>query len=232
MKNIKILLAEDDPNLGMVVREFLISKAGYDVVLCRDGVEAMETFKEQNFDLCILDVMMPQKDGFTLGREIRSINKNIPILFATAKAMLDDKKEGFGIGADDYITKPFSMDELIMRVEAVMRRVSDIKRTEEQQHFLIGKFEFDPRTQVLIHGKEQRKLTAKESEMLEALCEKTNQTVKREDLLLRVWHDDSYFNGRSMDVYLSKLRKYLSSDPSVEIITLHGSGYKLIVPHE
>lgn len=226
----KILLAEDDPNLGELLKDYLELKGNFEVTLCKDGEEAMRAFGQDSFDLCILDVMMPKKDGFTLGREIRKINPNIPLIFATAKGMMEDKTEAFSLGGDDYITKPFRVEELLLRIQALLKRVTREKAFEEEpvNEFQIGKFHFDYPSQIIsIEGQDQ-KLSTKEAELLRLLCLNMNEVLTRETALLEIWHDDNYFNGRSMDVFLSKLRKYLKADPNVEIVNVHGKGYKLL----
>lgn len=228
----RILLAEDDPNLGMLLQDYLQLKGKFEVVLCRDGEEAFRAFTKEAFDICILDVMMPKKDGFTLGKEIRRINPNIPIIFATAKSMIEDKSEAFNLGGDDYITKPFRIEELLLRVNALLKRVSDPLKSDNFElpsKFEIGTYLFDYTAQLIFHGDTQQKVSTKEAELLRLLCLKKNQVLTREEALLSIWHDDNYFNGRSMDVFLSKLRKYLKGDPKVEIINVHGKGYKLLV---
>ena len=228
----RILLAEDDPNLGMLLQDYLQLKGKFEVVLCRDGEEAFRAFTKDHFDLCIFDVMMPKKDGFTLGKDIRSINPNIPIIFATAKAMIEDKSEAYNLGGDDYITKPFRIEELLLRVNALLKRVAEPVKsdsTELPSKFEIGNYQFDYTAQLIQHGDLQQKVSTKEAELLRLLCLKKNQVLTREEALLSIWHDDNYFNGRSMDVFLSKLRKYLKGDPKVEIINVHGKGYKLLV---
>lgn len=226
----KILLAEDDPNLGELLKDYLELKGKFEVMLCKDGEEALRAFGQNSFDLCILDVMMPKKDGFTLGREIRKINPDIPLIFATAKGMMEDKTEAFSLGGDDYITKPFRVEELLLRIQALLKRVSREKAFEEEpvNEFQIGKFHFDYPSQIIsIEGRNQ-KLSTKEAELLRLLCLNMNEVLTRETALLEIWHDDNYFNGRSMDVFLSKLRKYLKEDPDVEIVNVHGKGYKLL----
>jgi len=228
----KILLVEDDPNLGMLLQDYLQLKGKFDVVLCVDGEEGLRTFNKQTFDLCILDVMMPKKDGFALGKEIRRTNENIPIIFATAKAMMEDKASAYDLGGDDYITKPFRIEELLLRINALLKRVSakETKVTEPvQSQFQIGSYTFDYTTQLIQHNGQQQKLSTKEAELLQLLCLKQNAVLTREEALLSIWHDDNYFNGRSMDVFLSKLRKYLREDPKVEILNVHGKGYKLLI---
>jgi DNA-binding response OmpR family regulator len=228
----RILLAEDDPNLGMLLQDYLQLKGKFEVVLCQDGDEAFRAFTKEHFDLCIFDVMMPKKDGFTLAKDIRNTNPNIPIIFATAKAMIEDKSEAYNLGGDDYITKPFRIEELLLRVNALLKRVAEAVKsdsTELPSKFEIGNYQFDYTAQLIQHGDSQQKVSTKEAELLRLLCLKKNQVLTREEALLSIWHDDNYFNGRSMDVFLSKLRKYLKEDPKVEIINVHGKGYKLLV---
>lgn len=226
--SISILLVEDDPNLGLVLQEYLQIKAGYKVQLCKDGEEGLKAFFQHQFDLCIFDVMMPKKDGFTLGREVRAVNQQIPIIYATAKSMMEDKVEGFQLGADDYITKPFRIEELLLRIQAILKRVSAIEQQVEERIFNIGKYTFDYISQTLNDGVAIAKMSGKEADLLRLLCIRKNQILTREEALLKIWNDDSYFNGRSMDVYLSKIRKYLKGDESIEIINVHGKGFKLI----
>lgn len=228
----RILLAEDDPNLGMLLQDYLQLKGKFEVVLCQDGVEALRAFTSDHFDICIFDVMMPKKDGFTLGKEIRKINPGIPIIFATAKAMIEDKAEAYNLGGDDYITKPFRIEELLLRINALLKRVSDpnkIEASDQPTKFEIGNYKFDYTAQLIMNGDNQQKVSTKEAELLRLLCLKKNEVLTREEALISIWHDDNYFNGRSMDVFLSKLRKYLKDDPKVEIINVHGKGYKLLV---
>lgn len=228
----KILLVEDDPNLGLLLQDYLQLKGNFDVVLCVDGEEGLKAFGKQSFDLCILDVMMPKKDGFTLGREIRKANQNVPIIFATAKSMMEDKALGFDLGGDDYITKPFRIEELLLRINALLKRVASAQlpnQEEDLTKFDIGGYVFDYTAQTISFNGVNQKLSTKEAELLRLLCLKKNGVLTREEALLSIWHDDNYFNGRSMDVFLSKLRKYLKEDASVEIINVHGKGYKLVV---
>lgn len=228
----RILLVEDDPNLGLLLQDYLQIKGKFDVVLCVDGDEGLRAFTKQDFDLCILDVMMPKKDGFTLGKEIRKINENIPIIFATAKAMMEDKASAYDLGGDDYITKPFRIEELLLRINALLKRVQVKDGAESgisQTNFQLGEYEFDYTSQLIHFRGQQQKLSTKEAELLKLLCLKKNAVLTREEALLSIWHDDNYFNGRSMDVFLSKLRKYLREDPKVEILNVHGKGYKLLV---
>lgn len=224
-----ILLVEDDPNLGLVLQEYLQIKAGYQVRLCKDGEEGLKAFFSDKFDLCIFDVMMPKKDGFTLGKEVRAVNQQIPIIYATAKSMMEDKVEGYQLGADDYITKPFRIEELLLRIQAILKRTAPNEDIQEERVFTIGKFRFDYLSQTLSNDTDTHKVSGKEAELLKLLCMRKNQILTREEALLKIWNDDSYFNGRSMDVYLSKIRKYLKSDESIEIINVHGKGFKLIV---
>jgi DNA-binding response OmpR family regulator len=228
----KILLVEDDPNLGLLLQDYLALKGKFDVVLCKDGEEGLRAFTKQTYDLLILDVMMPKKDGFTLGKEVRKINPTVPIIFATAKAMIEDKTQAFNLGGDDYITKPFRIEELLLRINALLKRseVAAGKNGDENtSQFKLGSYNFDYQAQVIIRGDLTQKLSTKEAELLRLLCLKKNEVLTREEALLNIWHDDNYFNGRSMDVFLSKIRKYLKDDPSVEIINVHGRGYKLLI---
>ena len=227
---LKILLCEDDENLGMLLREYLQAK-GYATELCPDGEAGYKAFLKTKFDICVLDVMMPKKDGFTLAQEIRSSNLDVPIIFLTAKTLKEDILEGFKIGADDYITKPFSMEELVFRIEAIMRRTKG-EKSKESTLYHIGQFTFDTQKQLLCIGDEQRKLTTKENELLALLCSHANEILQRDFALKTIWIDDNYFNARSMDVYITKLRKHLKDDPQIEIINIHGKGYKLITPEE
>jgi len=222
---IKLLVVEDDENLGQILTDYLRLKQ-YDPVLCGDGEEGLEKFRSGVFDLCLLDVMLPKRDGFSLAREIRSIDKNIPIIFLTAKSMKEDAIEGFQAGADDYVNKPFSMEELLLRIKAVLKRTHQGEK--EQSFYTFGNFSFDFDQRILKIEKESHKLTTKEAQLLRLLCINVNQTLDRSAALKMIWRDDSYFNARSMDVYIAKLRKYLKADPSAEILTVHGEGFKLI----
>lgn len=226
----RILLSEDDKNLGSLLKDYLQVK-GHDVHLATDGDYAWESFSHKDFDICILDVMMPKKDGFTLAKDIRNVNKSIPILFLTARDGLEDKIEGFSLGGDDYLTKPFSMEELQLRIGALMRRggqESEIVQ-ENTDEFTIGEYHFHYPTRSLSLGDDSKRLTSRESELLRLLCMHKNQVLKRETALKLIWGDDSYFNARSMDVFITKLRKYLKSDEHIEIMNVHGEGYKLLV---
>ena len=225
---IKILLCEDDENLGMLLREYLQAK-GFVAELCADGEAGFKAFLKTKFDICVLDVMMPKKDGFTLAQEIRSANTDVPIIFLTAKTLKEDILEGFKLGADDYITKPFSMEELVFRIEAILRRTKG-KKSRESTVYRLGQFTFDTQKQLLQIGEKQTKLTTKENELLGLLCAHSNEILQRDFALKTIWIDDNYFNARSMDVYITKLRKHLKDDPQIEIINIHGKGYKLITP--
>lgn len=224
---VKVLLAEDDKNLGNILKNYLIAK-GFETDLFPDGKQAWEAFEKETYTFCIIDVMMPVMDGFTLADKIRSRNKEIPMLFLTAKSLQEDKLKGFNLGADDYMTKPFSMEELLARMKAILRRSQEMEQNKEQRLFTIGDFEFDYDRQVLKDGNEERKLTSKESDLLRLLAQHENDTLDRTEALKKIWHDDSYFNARSMDVYIAKLRKYLKSDPNIELINVHGVGFRLI----
>ncbi len=228
-KKLKILLAEDDKNLGNILSKFLQAK-GYPTKLCANGQEAFDAFVEGDFDICLVDVMMPIKDGYTLAKEIRQADKHIPIIFLTAKSMEADKLQAFDVGADDYLTKPFSMEELLVRIKAIMRRLKPESMNETvDSECKFGKFTLNYNTQTLYFGKKEQKLTTKENQLLKILCQNQNQIVDRSVALKKIWHDDSYFNARSMDVYVTKLRKYLKEDPNVELINVHGVGFKLVV---
>jgi DNA-binding response OmpR family regulator len=227
---LKVLLAEDDKNLGAVLKAYLEAK-GYQTTLCVNGKEAYDSYNKKKYDFCIVDVMMPVKDGFTLAQEIRKLDKRIPILFLTAKSLPEDKLKGFEMGGDDYMTKPFSMEELLMRMKAILRRVKEGGGADGRSSvYKIGKLTFDHTRQVLSSPAGETKLTSKEAELLRLLCENANDVLDRSVALNRIWQDDSYFNARSMDVYITKLRKYLKEEPSVELLNVHGIGFKLILP--
>jgi DNA-binding response OmpR family regulator len=227
MNSIRILLAEDDSNLGILLKNYLTAK-NYETALYINGLQALEAFRSKSFDLCILDIMMPEMDGLTLAREIRASNPDIPVIFLTAKNQQEDILEGFRSGADDYITKPFSMEELIFRIEAILRRTSGSTSGKREDMYKIGHYKFEPLKQILVYKEQTVKLTTKESELLELLCRNENLILERNYALKTIWIDDNYFNARSMDVYISRLRKYLSKDASVKIVNVHGKGYKLI----
>ena len=226
---VRVLLVEDDTNLGNLLREYLDAK-GYETKLATNGREGFEMFNKQKYDICLLDVMMPVKDGFTLAKEIRATDKQVPIVFLTAKSMKEDTIEGFHAGADDYITKPFSMEELLLRMKAILRRAkTPALKESEQKEFEIGKYKFDHNHQLLWFDGKQQKLTTKEADLLKLLCLHSNDVLDRNFALNAIWKDDNYFNSRSMDVYIAKLRKYLKDDPKVEILNIHGKGFKLLV---
>jgi len=226
----KVLLCEDDPNLGTLLKEYLNAK-GFDTELATDGVEGTKMFKRSSYDFILLDVMMPLKDGFTLAKEIREEDKHTPILFLTAKSMKEDTLEGFKSGGDDYITKPFSMEELLARINAILRRTSALPEEGEQTvQYKIGLYSFDYNKQKLISPSSEVKLTTKENELLYLLCKNKNNIMERSYALKAIWGDDNYFNGRSMDVYIAKLRKHLKEDEGVEILNIHGRGFKLLSP--
>lgn len=227
MKKVSILLAEDDPNLGQLLKDYLLAR-DYETTLVTDGAQAMNIFRKEKFHICLLDVMMPELDGFALARGIREIDPDIPVIFLTAKNLKQDVIEGFKSGADDYITKPFSMEELIYRIEAILRRSVKKPADAPAEVYTIGRFTFDVTRQLLIWQDQSRKLTTKESELLELLCRHRNEVLERNFALKSIWIDDNYFNARSMDVYITKLRKYLSRDENVEILNIHGKGYKLL----
>ncbi|MCF8221784.1 MAG: response regulator transcription factor [Bacteroidales bacterium] len=223
---IKILLAEDDVNLGILLTDYLNAK-GYSVSHHTDGKKAIDAFSEASFDLCLLDIMLPEIDGISLAKKIRAKREDIPVIFLTAKSQEDDKIEGFRVGADDYITKPFSMEELIYRIEAILRRTRN-HPLEDSEEYKLGIFTFQPLSQVLRSDNKSHKLTTKESELLHLLCKNRNEILERNYALKTIWVDDNYFNARSMDVYITKLRKYLKEDPSITILNVHGKGYKLL----
>lgn len=226
-KKIKILLVEDDPNLGTLLSEYLNAK-GHDTKLCVDGQQGFEAFCKNRYDFLVLDVMMPVKDGFTMAREVRKVDNKIPILFLTAKSMKEDTLEGFNAGGDDYMTKPFSMDELLARMNAILRRIKG-DQNPDSTSYKIGNYVYDSLKQELELNKKIQKLTTKENELLKLLAGNLNGTVERNFALTAVWGDDSYFNGRSMDVYITKLRKYFTDDTRVEIVNVHGKGFRLTV---
>ncbi len=225
---LNILVVEDDPNLGTLLTEYLNAK-GHNASLSINGQEGLESFVKGNFDFLILDVMMPIKDGFTLAKEVRAIDSEVPILFLTAKSMKEDTLEGFNSGADDYMTKPFSMEELLARINAITRRIKGNDDSSDKGVYTIGSLQFDFNKQLLENDEGySQKLTTKESELLKLLCTTNNGVLERQNALKAVWGDDNYFNGRSMDVYITKLRKYLKVDEKVEIVNVHGKGFKLI----
>ena len=221
----KVLLAEDDLSLGYVIKDNL-ADAGYEVVLCADGQSALDKFNKENFDICLLDVMMPNKDGFAVAKKIRQQTDMTPILLITAKSLEEDRIHGFECGADDYIVKPFSMQELLLRIEVFLRRTKKM-HSEKTMSFEIGKMKFSFNDLKLTLGTTAYNMTQKEAELLLFLCEHPNRILKREEVLLNVWGKDDYFLGRSMDVFITKLRKYFKADTSVQIETIHGMGFRL-----
>jgi two-component system, OmpR family, response regulator len=225
--NKKILLAEDDKNLGVLLRNYLVMK-NYETTLSANGREALTEFTRGSFDICILDIMMPEMDGIKLAGEIRKLKPEMPVIFLTAKNQKEDVIEGFRIGADDYITKPFSMEELIYRIGAILRRTSEPAVPKKEEIYQVGEYAFDTLKQHLTYRDQTVKLTTKESELLELLCRHKNEVLERNYALKAIWIDDNYFNARSMDVYITKLRKYLKKDSSVRILNVHGKGYKLL----
>ncbi len=228
LDNKKILLVEDDPSLGFVIKDNLIMK-GYDVTLCQDGEEAEKSFASTFYNLCIFDIMLPKKDGFSLARSVRQKNTSVPILFLTAKSMVEDKLEGFRTGADDYITKPFSLDELLCRIEVFLRRSPPSIQKDGKKVVSVGQYDFDFANLTLRINGNEKSLTQKEADVLKLLYQNRDRVLKRDEILLHVWGDDDYFMGRSMDVFISKLRKYLKEDPTVQIVNYHGVGFKLEV---
>jgi DNA-binding response OmpR family regulator len=222
----KILLVEDDFNLGFVIQDALKMNQ-FKVILAKDGKEGLKIFSEQDFDICIFDVMLPKKDGFSLAEDVRKLNAQIPIIFLSAKSQSEDKIKGFKLGADDYITKPFNMDELILRIEAILKRSASTGGNESQFNFTIGGYNFDAANYLLTYNQETKTLTKKEADILKILCEQKGKVVERELILNMVWGDDSYFNGRSLDVFITKLRKYLTADSRVTIKNIHGVGFSL-----
>jgi len=222
----KILLVEDDPNLGGLLKEFLEVKE-FDVTLAVDGDDGFTKYSRMNYDLLILDIMMPVKDGFTLAKEIRKKDETTPIIFLTAKSLLDDRIKGFKIGGDDYITKPFSMEELLYRIDAILKRVNG-KAENSKSIVAIGNYQYDYNKRELLIGEKRVKLTSKENQLLNLLLSKNGETLLRSEALLKIWNSDSYFNSRSMDVYITKLRNHFKDDNSIEIINIHGEGFKII----
>jgi len=225
--NKRIILAEDDSNLGTLLRNYLAAK-NYDTTLFMSGRSVLESFSAGMYDLCILDIMMPEMDGLALAKAIRNIEPSIPIVFLTAKNQEEDIIEGFRTGADDYITKPFSMEELLYRIEAIFRRTGVPVIRKDDDLYNIGEYLFDKKRQLLLFNDQKINLTTKESELLELLYRHKNELLERNYALRSIWIDDNYFNARSMDVYITRLRKYLKKDPSVKILNIHGRGYRLI----
>ncbi len=230
MDSKRILLVEDDPNFGSILKEYLIIN-GYKVTLAKNGIEGFERFKKEDYDLCLLDVMMPYKDGFTLAKEIREKNESIPLIFLTAKTLKEDVLKGFKLGADDYLTKPFDSEVLLAKIKSILnRRVMTVLPESEEISFLIGEFKFNSKLRLLGYKEEEAvKLSPKENQLLRLLALNINDLLPREMALNKIWRDDNYFTSRSMDVYIAKLRKYLKADEKVEILNIHGEGFRLVV---
>jgi DNA-binding response OmpR family regulator len=227
-KKPKILLCEDDTNLGMVLKNYL-ELNDYEVVLERDGRLGLAAFQREKFDICLLDVMMPNMDGFTVAEEIRDVDPDMPLFFISAKTMKEDIIQGYKLGADDYITKPFDSDVLLHKIRAILKRNEELHREEANAEFDLGKYHFNPRLRQLIAETTQT-LSPKENELLKMLCEYKNDLLPRDVALKKIWGSDTYFNGRSMDVYIAKLRKYLKDDKTIEIVNIHGNGFRLVAP--
>jgi len=230
MANKKILLVEDDPNFGTVLKDYLALN-DYEVTHAKDGLDGLISFKNDDFDICILDVMMPKKDGFSLAKDIRSVNNDIPLIFLTAKSMKEDVLKGYQVGADDYLNKPFDSEVLLYKIKAILqRKQSDISSDDNQFEFEIGGFHLNSKLRQLSYkGGEPRKLSPKENKLLKLLTLYKNDLLPRELALTKIWRDDNYFTSRSMDVYIAKLRKYLKPDENVEIINIHGEGFRLVI---
>lgn len=229
-ENKKILLVEDDQNFGAILKDYLTLN-DFDVTLAKNGMEGFEKFKKDTYDLCILDVMMPYKDGYTLAKEIREKNKDVPIIFLTAKSMKEDVLKGYKVGADDYLNKPFDSEVLLMKIKAIMqRKAADTKNDNVKFEFTIGNFHLNSKLRFLTYKDEEPiKLSPKENELLKMLVLHENDLMPRELALTKIWRDDNYFTSRSMDVYIAKLRKYLKRDEDVEILNIHGEGFRLVV---
>jgi DNA-binding response OmpR family regulator len=230
MEEIKILLVEDDENLGLLLQESFMMK-GLEVTLCREGESAIKCFNSSHFDLCILDIMMPKKDGFSVAQEIRILNPTIPFIFLTARSLDEDKHRAFHLGCDDYVTKPFSAQELFLRIKAILNRYRSKNESSDSTDGVIqiGKFTFDYKKRTIRIGKDVRKLSAKEAELLFLFSTNKNQILRRKTILIKIWNNDDFFASKSMDVYLTKIRKFLKPDPEVEVQNIHGIGYKLVV---
>jgi DNA-binding response OmpR family regulator len=228
-KKPKILLCEDDPNLGMVLKNYL-ELSDFDVTLERDGRLGLAAFQRERFDLCLLDIMMPHMDGFTLAEEIRDVDPDIPLFFLSAKTMKEDIIQGYKLGADDYITKPFDSEVLLMKMKAILKRNDDLNKESDNKEFDLGSYHFNPKLRELSHKGHTQTLSPKENELLKMLAEHMNDLLPREQALKKIWGSDTYFNGRSMDVYIAKLRKYLKDDDHIEIVNIHGNGFRLVVP--
>jgi len=228
MSNIKILYVEDELFLGKIVRESLESR-GFDVAMESDGAKVLDLFKKSKPDICVLDVMLPNKDGFAIADEIRELDEEVPIIFLTAKTQTEDVVKGFSLGANDYIRKPFSMEELIVRIQSLLRNKTESNTKVTGDSVTIGKYTFQLNRQLLSIGKEDKKLSYRESELLKLLYENRDKIIDRKDILNLLWGNDSFFNSRNLDVYITKLRSYLREDASLEIITIKGIGYRFVV---
>jgi two-component system, OmpR family, response regulator len=228
-KKPKILLCEDDTNLGMVLKNYL-ELNDFDVTLERDGRLGLAAFQREHVDLCLLDVMMPHMDGFTLAEEIRDVNPDVPLFFLSAKTMKEDIIQGYKLGADDYITKPFDSEVLLLKIRAILKRNDDFNKEADNKEFDLGSYHFHPKLRQLVHNGQTQTLSPKENELLKMLAEHLNDLLPREAALKKIWGSDTYFNGRSMDVYIAKLRKYLRDDSNIEIVNIHGNGFRLVVP--
>jgi two-component system OmpR family response regulator len=228
-KKPKILLCEDDANLGMVLKNYL-ELNDFDVTLERDGRLGLAAFQREHVDLCLLDVMMPHMDGFTLAEEIRDVNPDVPLFFISAKTMKEDIIQGYKLGADDYITKPFDSEVLLLKIRAILKRNDDLNKEADNKEFDLGSYHFHPKLRQLVHHGQTQTLSPKENELLKMLAEHLNDLLPREAALKKIWGSDTYFNGRSMDVYIAKLRKYLRDDSNIEIVNIHGNGFRLVAP--
>jgi DNA-binding response OmpR family regulator len=226
-KKTKILLCEDDQNLGMVLKNYL-ELNDFDVILERDGRLGLAAFQREKFDLCLLDIMMPHMDGFKLAEEIRDVDPDIPLFFLSAKTMKDDIIQGYKLGADDYITKPFDSEVLLLKIRAILKRNEEGNKEQENKEYNLGSYHFNPKLRELSHDGKMQTLSPKENELLKLLAEHLNDLLPREHALKKIWGSDTYFNGRSMDVYIAKLRKYLKDDSNIEIVNIHGNGFRLV----
>ncbi|MEY3821585.1 MAG: response regulator transcription factor [Bacteroidota bacterium] len=228
-KKYKILLCEDDTNLGMVLKNYL-ELTDYDVTLERDGRLGLAAFQREKFDICLLDVMMPNMDGFTLAESIRDVDPDMPLFFLSAKTMKEDIIQGYKLGADDYITKPFDSEVLLLKIKAILKRSEEENKINDNIEFDLGNYHFNPRLRELKIGATVHVLSPKENELLKMLAEHKNDLLQRDKALKKIWGSDTYFNGRSMDVYIAKLRKYLKEDTQIEIVNIHGNGFRLVAP--
>ena len=228
-KKYKILLCEDDTNLGMVLKNYL-ELTDYDVTLERDGRLGLAAFQREKFDICLLDVMMPNMDGFTVAEAIRDVDPDMPLFFLSAKTMKEDIIQGYKLGADDYITKPFDSEVLLLKIKAILKRSEEENKINDYIEFDLGDYHFNPRLRELKIGTTVHVLSPKENELLKMLAEHKNDLLPRERALKKIWGSDTYFNGRSMDVYIAKLRKFLRADTKIEIVNIHGNGFRLVAP--